>query len=649
MRCAAAAALTVSYFLSVLCLHPWQPYWIRELSVMLVQLYAWKVFDLVLFRHGESLRPFGAFLLCDVLVLRPPALVLPPAEGGGAAAAVAIVQATGGKGREARKAAADAAAAKAQAPAATGMEGRRKSPWPGLRTPEGADLSPRTVMLGGAGGGCKALLSGSTSAGSLTCATAGGTASRHSSAAASDDGSAAAGKDPAACGSAAETAGSRQRGLWEAAGRLRLAAVVVVGPLHDFLWTYNVCEALNAYLMHRRGEDILAAPLLAQVWLSCCFAGALFFHLRYFFHSMEMLWLAGFALASGARLPRWQPLFNWVGLATSPEDFWNRRWHQMFRWWWTRLVFLPTRRALQRGFAALQQAEARGNSTGVASAESKMPQAASQKEREEEEEGSEPGVGDRPSLRASSGGAAGGGGPKPRRQGATGNTCGSGSSRSRSGKRGKGHGQRCGPQHRPGPRHRPRPAQEGNQAEHGSHREGEQRWRQRWVPALRRAVARRLLAVRGPAVQGLPVLAVFAFSAAFHESLLWINFGRPTGEQAAFFLLHASLLLAQRVLEAALCGRRSNGRNPDAPRPRQPVPEPSTARPWARTLLHQLQTVACWAGFMGVAALSSPLFFRPWFRNQYHKELRVLAYGPAGWAVRVWVLGLPREGVRLFT
>lgn len=38
-----SAALIVSYHLCVIKLHPWNPYWIRELSVMLAQLYAWKV------------------------------------------------------------------------------------------------------------------------------------------------------------------------------------------------------------------------------------------------------------------------------------------------------------------------------------------------------------------------------------------------------------------------------------------------------------------------------------------------------------------------------------------------------------------------------------------------------------------------------
>lgn len=43
LRLALTTLSTGAYFAAVLRLHPWQPYWIRELSVMLAQLYAWKV------------------------------------------------------------------------------------------------------------------------------------------------------------------------------------------------------------------------------------------------------------------------------------------------------------------------------------------------------------------------------------------------------------------------------------------------------------------------------------------------------------------------------------------------------------------------------------------------------------------------------
>ena len=47
--------------------------------------------------------------------------------------------------------------------------------------------------------------------------------------------------------------------------------------------------------------------------------------------------------------------------------------------------------------------------------------------------------------------------------------------------------------------------------------------------------------------QAIPTVAVFVASGLFHELLLLVNFGAATGEQLAFFLLHAAALLAQRA------------------------------------------------------------------------------------------------------
>jgi hypothetical protein len=109
------------------------------------------------------------------------------------------------------------------------------------------------------------------------------------------------------------------------------------------------------------------------------------------------------------------------------------------------------------------------------------------------------------------------------------------------------------------------------------------------------------------------------------------HLSHPAGEQAAFFGLHAAALLAQRAWERAW--PRAGGGAARAPPPRS-----LAARVAARALRH--------AAFLLPACLSAVLFFRPWFRASHHRELRVLAYGPAGWAVRVGLLGVPPSQAR---
>ncbi|GLC70520.1 hypothetical protein PLESTF_001979000 [Pleodorina starrii] len=483
LRCFLAAALTASYLLAVLYLHPWQPYWIRELSVMLSQLFAWKVADMALLRYGQPL-PYGGFwswILFDVLVLRPPALVLPcrngavavavaaaplgppaqppvhtaleaprrasdgPAGGqrhGGrdgaaarrrpeptAAAAVAAQRTSGtapssectaetarrrrrplaaGTATDRERVEATAAhrvPATARGKVATGSGGGGVGGGTGAaaagvvaedmngkaREGGGDEVQRRPGARGGLGGcnsnnlraqppgdsrqtlqGKKAPCGGSSAHGRSSSSRS-RCSSSSSSSCSSNTSSNSSGPSHSSvsegscdgrdgCADPVERCGRGDPGggRYTAAGvvvavsaRTRLAAAVVWAPLLDFLWYYNACEAVNAYLMHRHTDDILAAPLLVQAWLSACFATALYFHLQYFFYSMEMLWVVGFAVAGGVRCERWAPLFNCPERSTSPLDFWNNRWHQAFRWWWTRLVFAPLRSGLSAAIDCL--------------------------------------------------------------------------------------------------------------------------------------------------------------------------------------------------------------------------------------------------------------------------------------------------------
>ncbi|KAG2422083.1 hypothetical protein HXX76_016290 [Chlamydomonas incerta] len=318
-----------------------------------------------------------------------------------------------------------------------------------------------------------------------------------------------------------------------------------------------------------RLEGILAAPYPQQVLLSCCFAAALYCHLSYFFFSMEMLWLAGFALAAGVRLPRWQPLFDSPQRSTSPVDFWNNRWHQAFRWWWTRLLYVPVRTALRQGLDGLQRRYGAGCSGGGGG-------------------GAGGGAGGGEAGGVGGGGGGGSGGQEAQQQ---------------QDEEEEGGGGAAGWEAALGGRRGGSSSGSSSSGSSGSSRRG-----------LGARLARWLLARRRGLLAAVPTVAVFGFSAAFHESLLWINLAGP-----------------QRAVEAA------------AASPRGPAPLRLLRSAHAR-LPRPLRAAAC----LALLASTSPLFFRPWFAASYHRELRVLAYGPTQWAVRVWVLGRPAESVRLF-
>ncbi|PNW83708.1 hypothetical protein CHLRE_05g240050v5 [Chlamydomonas reinhardtii] len=743
LRLALTTLSTGAYFAAVLRLHPWQPYWIRELSVMLAQLYAWKATDLALLRHGEPLRRFWPFLLFDVLVLRPPALVLPGSSSSSADSGSGSSSSSAGSSdscSSSRNGAGETGATADGTGAARGGEKERCQPGvrrrrhgqpnvplgssvralefaagatatavdPATVAPAAIAGSPQAVALGAAkaklGGGeqSHAHSSGRRRAGDdpfqkLPAGAVGSqaaTAAAASAAAATSEAAAAATRAPAAGAAAAAGAAgaaaaprqgaalrgpSRQPGAAAAAvgvlPRLRLAARVVAGPLLDFARAYCCCEAANAYLMHRRPEDVLGAQYLTQVLLSCCFATALYCHLSYFFHSMEMLWLAGFALAGGHELPRWAPLFNAPYCSSSPVDFWNNRWHQAFRWWWTRLVFTPVRRALTHGLDRLQQRYGTdGMGAGARTAADDggnggdgggcSPWKGRQEERRQKEVGQEEGQeeerkqqGEGRALKAAPHHLRRGGGggvsvhvtaaahaaahvhvfPSPASgshahvHGAhkaeihTAQQNSSHASKRKTGNRSSGSSsssKHAGANKASGSSSSSRRGSSGSSNITKSSRSGGSGCSSRGL-LLGARLARWLLARRRGLQVSVPTVAVFAFSALFHESLLWINFGRPTGEQAAFFLLHAAILLLQRAGQAAA---------------------PRLAAALRSRLPRPLRCAAC----LTLLASTSPLFFAPWFRNSYHRELRVLFYGPTQWAVRVWALGRAPEAVRLF-
>ncbi|PNH08183.1 hypothetical protein TSOC_005272 [Tetrabaena socialis] len=275
---------------------------------------------LALLRHGEALPAFWGFILFDVLVLRPPALELPYGMG-----TTAPPQQDGDVGQQ------------LQPP----MEGQDQQTGPRQRG-KGPEVGQVETPGGGAGGGGAAdcsvgeggaegprraiqvtVIAGTSGRGAARGAASGRHTPRRMDgrAAIGSSNSGSGGDALLAAAAAAASAVLPSSGL----GRLRLAAAASLGPLLDFVVCYNACEAINAYLMPRRAEDVLAAPLVVQAFLSTCFATALYFHLRYFFHSMEMLWAAGFALVLGRRVARWQPLFDSPERSTSPVDFWNNR------------------------------------------------------------------------------------------------------------------------------------------------------------------------------------------------------------------------------------------------------------------------------------------------------------------------------------
>lgn len=65
--------------------------------------------------------------------------------------------------------------------------------------------------------------------------------------------------------------------------------------------------------------------------------------------------------------------------------------------------------------------------------------------------------------------------------------------------------------------------------------------------------------------QALPTMAVFLVSGLFHELLLYINFGKASGEQLAFFMIHAVVLVVQRYLEREAQGGKEGGDRPSRP------------------------------------------------------------------------------------
>lgn len=60
-------------------------------------------------------------------------------------------------------------------------------------------------------------------------------------------------------------------------------------------------------------------------------------------------------------------------------------------------------------------------------------------------------------------------------------------------------------------------------------------------------------------------MAVFLVSGLFHELLLYINFGKASGEQLAFFMIHAVVLVVQRYLEREAQGGQEGSDRPSRP------------------------------------------------------------------------------------
>ncbi|GAX78664.1 hypothetical protein CEUSTIGMA_g6102.t1 [Chlamydomonas eustigma] len=71
-RCVGAVLLSILYLALVCHCIPWNPYWIRELHVMVWVVSSWKLLDLALLREGEALeRPWIHFIGYDAISLRP--------------------------------------------------------------------------------------------------------------------------------------------------------------------------------------------------------------------------------------------------------------------------------------------------------------------------------------------------------------------------------------------------------------------------------------------------------------------------------------------------------------------------------------------------------------------------------------------------
>jgi hypothetical protein len=67
-----AILMSVLYFALVCNFIPWNPYWIRELHVMVWVVTCWKLLDLAFLREGEVLgQPWIDFIGYDAISLRP--------------------------------------------------------------------------------------------------------------------------------------------------------------------------------------------------------------------------------------------------------------------------------------------------------------------------------------------------------------------------------------------------------------------------------------------------------------------------------------------------------------------------------------------------------------------------------------------------
>ncbi|GIL67500.1 hypothetical protein Vafri_20853 [Volvox africanus] len=371
LRCCLALALATSYVSAIPYLHPLRPYWIRELSALQSQLFAWKVLEMALYRGQQPLLDgFWRFLLFDVLILRPEKLILPDHWN------VAIQLPRASAPARLSDGSGDGSAGDPRPqhqidglqPPPSSEDQRRNSDEcttenaqerhlaefcikPGVVTQQACLTEAETVEAAGgrvnASDRCDSAVQQQASC-TVSCITQGGNngigdgssgCSSCSSSSSSgitrgttgSEGGCSMGGD--GCNDGGQDNAAMRRGAIArlvaiskaVVVRLRMAGAKSWGPMLDFLSAYIGCEAINAYLMHRRAEDILEAPLPVQAWLCACFATTLYLHLNYFFYATEMLWIMGFALVCGCQVDRWEPLFDSPGKSTSPSDLWKKR------------------------------------------------------------------------------------------------------------------------------------------------------------------------------------------------------------------------------------------------------------------------------------------------------------------------------------
>ena len=113
------------------------------------------------------------------------------------------------------------------------------------------------------------------------------------------------------------------------------------------------------------------------------------------------------------------------------------------------------------------------------------------------------------------------------------------------------------------------------------------------VGSSARGVAAALLLPLLPLLeQALPLLAVFLLSGLVHEYMCWAAFGRTSGHQLAFFLLHGAAAVAEAVLHRAV--------------------------PWLHTAAAGR---ALWrAASLAFAVATSVIFMKPWLLAGYHQD-----------------------------